>query len=424
MKQPTTIMVRRLVIVCALLWGAVAAAEEPPRGFAWAISTLPAPDEARGAVEDMERLARAGGPSLSLWVSEDRAAIRITAPRAGATFEFPGAGHGFTVVDRGDAFDAVATACALVLRERFDHLTLMVRTFEDPALEPGAALFARVLGRAPPALRPMDDPTLDDEEDEPAVAAGPALGLGRDWLYPLLMVAFLWLRWRGGGNWTSYYLFWLVGPTLVFALAGQPLALLVIPVALVARRLLPDPILWLRHLRRIRSLSVDIASNASNAAARRSLAMVWLELRRPARALPLLDQALERVPGDVELTFLRGQALLGARRHAEALEAFLAVLAREPRLRYGEAYLRGADALIALERWDEAEEGLAHFVVVNRSSVEGRVKLARVRRARGDRPGSAAAVAEAKAAYRDSPAFHRRRQLWWYLRAVILGWRG
>ena len=98
------------------------------------------------------------------------------------------------------------------------------------------------------------------------------------------------------------------------------------------------------------------------------------------------------------------------------------MLEREPKLRFGEAYLRAGDALMALGRWEEAAEGLEHFVTVNRSSVEGRVKLARARRAIGDRPGARDALEEARATYRDSPGFHRRNQRLWWLRAVIASW--
>lgn len=405
---------RAAIALLLLSWTglATAAPREESWEVMWTLRRAVTPEEARLAVADMERLARSAGDALSVWIAEDGTAIRLTAPHAGAAFEFPGPNTG-VVVTSSATFVEVVMACVMVARERLGMDVLLWSG--DPAI--ARARFQRVLGRARP-------PLAAEGFDEPAdVRPGVGLGFGTHWVYPMLVLTFLWLRWRGGGGWTSWYLFWLLGPTLVAAFAAQPLALLVIPAALVLRRVLPDPIRWLRHARRVRALSVDIASNASNAAARRALAMIWIDLGRPARALPLLDEALALHPDDIELAFLRGQALLGARRHEQALAAFLVVLEREPRLRYGEAYLRGADALAALERWEEAEEGLAHFVVVNRSSVEGRVKLARVRRARGDRAGAAAAVADAKAAYRDSPAFHRRKQLWWYLRAVLLGWR-
>ena len=51
--------------------------------------------------------------------------------------------------------------------------------------------------------------------------------------------------------------------------------------------------------------------------------------------------------------------------------------------------------------------------------MEGRYKLALVRAARGDGAGAADALRQARDAYRDSPPFHRRKQLGWYLRARL-----
>src|SRR5262249_50026734 len=152
--------------------------------------------------------------------------------------------------------------------------------------------------------------------------------------------------------------------------------------------------------------------------ARRNLAMIWLEKRRPLRALPLIEQALERDRESIELQYLRGVALLDARRYAEAADALLAVARREPGFRQGEPSLRAADARGALGRWPDAEQHLADYVdTVNQSSVEGWYRLWSARRAQGNAAGAREALRHAQDAYRGSPAFHRRRQVGWYLRA-------
>lgn len=91
----------------------------------------------------------------------------------------------------------------------------------------------------------------------------------------------------------------------------------------------------------------------------------------------------------------------------------------DPRFAYGEPYLYAADALIQLERWDDAEDALERFLDAQRSSVEGWYKLARVRRAKGDREGAAAALGEARTSYHGSPGFHRRRHFGWFVRAWL-----
>src|SRR5215831_5871569 len=99
-----------------------------------------------------------------------------------------------------------------------------------------------------------------------------------------------------------YYLF-----SIVAAYALQHPALLLIAVAaFVFRRWLPDPYLFLKHAGKVRALKAQIAQNADNVTARRDLAKIWLEKKRPRRALPLIEEARRRDPDSEELAFLHG----------------------------------------------------------------------------------------------------------------------
>jgi tetratricopeptide (TPR) repeat protein len=218
-------------------------------------------------------------------------------------------------------------------------------------------------------------------------------------------------------NGLSYYLVWLVVPMVVGALSKHPALLLVVAVGLLARPWLPDPYLFFKYAGRISSLRTDIDSNPHNAAARRELALIYLEKLRPRKALPLIIGALERDPTSAELLYLKGLALLGAGRPAEAIEPLVAAVQADPRLRYGDAYLKAGDALVLVGRLDDAEEAYGRLVEINRSSVEGQVKLGQVRRTRGDEPGAKQAFTEARSTYRQLPAFKRRRDWPWALRA-------
>jgi tetratricopeptide (TPR) repeat protein len=286
-----------------------------------------------------------------------------------------------------------------------------------------AAARARALG-----LASNDD---EDEGYRPRSGIGGSIGSilgGRSGLFGLGIVAvafyFLFMRGRGGGgsaNWGSYYLFWIVAPAVLAAVSSHPEILIVVVVGLVARRWLPDPFLALRHGARIRTLEVDVSSNAGNITARRDLAALWLEKRRPRRALPLLEQALARDANAPELLFLRGRAQLALGQSEPALDSLLSVVHREPTFRYGEGYLRAADALIALGRWDDAEEALQHFLKINSSSVEGFYKRVRVCKARKDDAGARQARRDLRDAWRSLPSFQRRKQLGWYVRALVAG---
>jgi tetratricopeptide (TPR) repeat protein len=218
-------------------------------------------------------------------------------------------------------------------------------------------------------------------------------------------------------NGASYYLIWLVLPMVVGAISKHPALLVVVVVGLLARRWLPDPYLFFKFAGRIASLRTDIDANPHNAAARRELALIYLEKRRPRQALPLVLAALERDPQSADLLYLKGLALLGAGRPAEAIDPLVAAVHADPRLRYGDAYLKAGDALVAVGRLEDAQEAYEGLLAINRSSVEGQVKLGQVRRKRGDEAGAKQALAEARTTYRQLPGFRRRRDWPWALRA-------
>jgi tetratricopeptide (TPR) repeat protein len=211
----------------------------------------------------------------------------------------------------------------------------------------------------------------------------------------------------------------MVVPALVAIAADHPAILGVVAVGLLARRWLPDPFLWLKYSGRIRALEYEVSANPGNVTARRDLAAIWLEKRRPLRALPLLEQALARDPESTELLYLHGVSQLLARQYEPAVATLVELVTREPRARYGEPYLRTADALIALERWDDAEEAVERFLRINSSNVEGHYKQVRIRKARKDREGAARAARELRQCWRSLPPFQRRKQLGWYVRALV-----
>jgi hypothetical protein len=269
----------------------------------------------------------------------------------------------------------------------------------------------------------------DDDAATDAGMGASRMGLGSlvrrsGWLTPLLLGAafyFLFMRGRGdtGGGWGSYYLFWIVGPAIIAAVSSHPAVLVVVVIGFLARRWLPDPFLFLRYQGRIRTLETEVAANPGNVTARRDLARIWLEKHRPRRALPLLAEALARDSEAKELLYLQGLAQLQVGDHAKAVDTFIALVQRDPSFRYGEAYLRAADALIALERWDDADDALERFTRINSSSIEGRYKWARVKGARKDDAGRLDTVRDLRNLWRALPSFQRRNQLGWYLRARL-----
>jgi uncharacterized protein HemY len=92
---------------------------------------------------------------------------------------------------------------------------------------------------------------------------------------------------------------------------------------------------------------------------------------------------------------------------------------REPNFQYGEAFLRAADALMALGRWDDADDALERYVKINSSNIEGRCKRVRVCKARNDADGARKAQADLKEVWASLPSYQRRKQFGWYLRSIF-----
>ena len=109
-----------------------------------------------------------------------------------------------------------------------------------------------------------------------------------------------------------------------------------------------------------------------NVTARRDLATIWLEKHRAARALPLLEQAIARDGKSLELLYLTASRTCWRGNPDRPSTRWSPSPTPSRTSSYGEAYLRAADALMALSRWDDADDALEHYLKINSSSVEAR----------------------------------------------------
>jgi len=214
------------------------------------------------------------------------------------------------------------------------------------------------------------------------------------------------------GYWTYY-----LGLALLSYAVHQPWMLAGVVVFFVLRPFLPDPWVVARTWGRIRALDAQISANPANVTARRDLAVIWLERLRPRRALELLDEARRRHPDDAELLYLTGLARLRSGDAEGALAPLVRAVEIDPRVRFGEPYLVAAEALASLDRLEEAEDALDRYTDVSSSSLEGWVRLADVRKRRGDAKGAGEALNEALATWKQVPGYRRRGEFGWLLRA-------
>lgn len=209
---------------------------------------------------------------------------------------------------------------------------------------------------------------------------------------------------------------------LVSGLTGNPL-LGVLVAAVVAwgaegwlRGRFWSPAPLFRRWGRIRRLREDLAINPHDSTARAQLGGLLVD-SRPNEARALLQEVHDRFPELALATFHLGAARLnlgdtdGGR---QAIE--LALLVRAD-LGYGEPMIRLGDHLAGRKRYSDAIPCYEAALRVNQSSCEARVKLGWARRASGDRDGALAAFREALEVSRGAPAFKRRVDRPWTIRA-------
>jgi hypothetical protein len=425
--------------VIALAFALIAWVIMPARAWAgyshyWVWHRSPEPARVAAAVAEMNKIAeQSRDVAVVLAAAETKIELNGIGEHAHETFVFPHGwshrdGHGFNFVKTAYLpYDQVVTACLLVARHHFTKEELTISsdgTFE--MWQPGRALFHKTLGRVPPELQlqsaeggvPVDDGFAPPVVRKPSRAFDP-VGL----VYLLAIVVLFYLLFvkstSGGVSWTTYYLFWILAPTVASMVVEHWAVFVVIPIALLARRWLPDPFLYLRHRVHIRALEMQAAMNPANVTARRDVAKLWLQLHRPARALRFVDEALAKEPSSSTLRHLRGICLIGTGEHDKAVDQLVALVGDDPSFAQGEPYLRAGEALMALARWDDAEDAFERFVDLQSSSVEGWYRLAQVRAKKDDRPGAREALKAARDAYEGAPSFHRRKNIGWYWRARL-----
>ena len=230
-----------------------------------------------------------------------------------------------------------------------------------------------------------------------------------------------------------YWLYYLV-PLLIGFAEKNPAVALVAVVFLGLRPWLPDPVVLFRNLSRLGSLKRQAHVNPANVIVRRDLVVSYLELRRPRAALRYADEALARDPKNREIAYLRGLALLKIGQPEEALRSLAGALGIDPDAaepmssmpshahdasfrRDGEALLAAAQALDGLGRYEQAEQALESAASFNTSTLEPLVRLAWVRRKKGDTDGSYDAAVKARQTFAQLPGFMKRRQLGWWAKS-------
>lgn len=214
---------------------------------------------------------------------------------------------------------------------------------------------------------------------------------------------------------------------LLARLTGSPLltlvALAVLGLSLDQATLgiLPGPVRLFRRWRRAVKLERELAINPHNRTSRFELADLLIDQRRFAKALAVLAPNVAAGDDDAATLFLMGVAARGAG-HAQQAETFLSTAAeQDPDFRLGAILLELGRARLLRGDAPAAREPLERFLARRKSTVEGRVLLARALEQLGEGARAQALRAEAWREYQTSPRYVQRTERPWAWR--LQPWR-
>ncbi|PYI53191.1 hypothetical protein DLM86_19450 [Paenibacillus flagellatus] len=206
---------------------------------------------------------------------------------------------------------------------------------------------------------------------------------------------------------------------LIWWLVGNPflaIIILLVVLYLLDRRfvgLSPSLLAPYRRNRRLSRLKRDLLLAPHNASAKLEAARLYIEKGRYAEALELLEQVGD-VYDSADVVYETGLCRLKLGRIEEGEKLILQSLEMNPRVKYGEPYLRLGETFAPIDP-DKAIRYLEQFRGMHSSSVEGSYKLGRIYDRLGHRAEAKRAFAEALLVYRALPRYKRRAERRWAL---------
>jgi tetratricopeptide (TPR) repeat protein len=180
------------------------------------------------------------------------------------------------------------------------------------------------------------------------------------------------------------------------------------------------PMAWFQRQKRVGRLRDDLAANPHDATARGQLGGLLID-RSPAEARDLLQAVHDRYPEMALVAFHLGAARLNLGDTEGGAAAIEHALSKKAEIGYGEPMIRLGDHYRAKGRHAEAADCYRRAIKIVTSSAEAYVKLGWALQAAGDRAGAGAAMQSALDVSSGAPAFKRRIDRPWRLRAWL--WR-
>ncbi|PTM56532.1 tetratricopeptide repeat protein [Desmospora activa] len=209
---------------------------------------------------------------------------------------------------------------------------------------------------------------------------------------------------------------------LLWMILGNPFIAIIVLLLIVYfldRRfvgLFPSAFRPFQTVSRLRKLKRSLELNPHHTSDRLELARLLMERKKYQEALPHLEQCFQVIPDSAQIGVEIGLCRLKTGQLQQGEHAMLEALKREPRVRYGEPYLRLAAAFEAIDS-DKALHYLEHFRTIHSSSVEGYYRLGWLYGKLGQIENSKQAYEEAIEIYRHLPKYQKRSQRAWALRS-------
>lgn len=210
-------------------------------------------------------------------------------------------------------------------------------------------------------------------------------------------------------------LWWIVGNPFV-ALLILLIILYVLDLRFV--RLLPDVTKPFRRNRRIAALRRELSVNKHDTGAKVELARLLMEKGDYPGALSYLDEVAPVMEDSAEVISDRGISLLKTGRLEEGEELLQKALKINPRVKYGEPYLRLGEAYAKQNQTEKALAYLQELAGMQTSSAEVYYKLGELYMQMGQTEKAREAYREALDVYRALPKYKRRTERRW----ALLSW--
>ncbi len=215
--------------------------------------------------------------------------------------------------------------------------------------------------------------------------------------------------------------------SVLWWLTGSPFAALLIILLLLYVldlrfvRLLPDITKPYRRWRRLSSLQSQLRLNPHDTSAKLEAARLLMEKRQFNEALSYLEEISLLMEDSPEYLSDKGICLLKLGRLEEGLPLIEQALSVNPRVKYGEPYLRVAEAYAKRHEVEKALASLEQLAKIHMSSCEVYYKQGELYGVLQQKEKAKQSYLEAVDVYRGLPSYKRRTERRWALLAWLKG---